>query len=54
LGGGGDRARRRNGRQQPASGRFCQARIVEGDKLDDPSAFAKRLASTLAAGFAAA
>ncbi len=33
---------------------FDQARIVEGDKLDDPSAFAKRLASTLAAGFAAA
>jgi molecular chaperone HtpG len=33
---------------------FDQARIVEGDKLDDPSAFAKRLANTLAAGFAAA
>ena len=33
---------------------FDQARIVEGDKLDDPSAFAKRLASTLAAGFAVA
>jgi molecular chaperone HtpG len=33
---------------------FDQARIVEGDKLDDPAAFAKRLASTLAAGFAAA
>ena len=32
---------------------FDQARIVEGDKLDDPAAFAKRLAGALAAGFAA-
>jgi molecular chaperone HtpG len=31
---------------------YDQARIVEGDKLDDPAGFAKRLAGALAAGFA--
>ncbi|MFN8759264.1 MAG: molecular chaperone HtpG [Tagaea sp.] len=31
---------------------YDQARIVEGDKLDDPSAFARRLARALAEGFA--
>jgi molecular chaperone HtpG len=32
---------------------YDQARIVEGDKLDDPAAFAARLARALADGFAA-
>ncbi len=32
---------------------YDQARIVEGDKLEDPGAFARRMADALAAGFAA-
>ncbi len=32
---------------------YDQARLVEGDKLDDPAAFAKRMADALAAGFGA-
>jgi HSP90 family molecular chaperone len=31
---------------------FDQARIIEGEPLDDPSAFAKRLADVLARAFA--
>jgi len=30
---------------------YDQARIVEGDKLEDPAAFAKRLSQALADGF---
>ena len=32
---------------------YDQARLVEGDKLEDPAAFAKRMADALAAGFGA-
>jgi molecular chaperone HtpG len=31
---------------------YDQARIVEGEKLEDPADFAKRMASALASGFA--
>jgi molecular chaperone HtpG len=32
---------------------YDQARIVEGEKLEDPADFAKRMASALASGFGA-